>query len=100
MLPCAPNERPATTRERGGGLTIDARAQLPHPRDLTHDAGLGEDVVVLNPVEELGQAPERVGLECFEDGGRESGNVVGLWIVGCPESRSATEIIFAQCKAH
>ena len=67
---------------RGEGR-VDARAERLHPCNLPLDARLGKDVVVLDPVEQLGQAPEAVGLERFEDGGRQGGDVVVFRVAFC-----------------
>ena len=45
---------------------VYSRDQLAERRNLPLDAGLRVDVVVLDPVQQLGQAPERVGLDHVE----------------------------------
>ena len=74
------------TRGRGR-RTVDTCAQTVHLLDEALDARLREDIVVLDAVEELGQAPERVGLERLEDRGRERRHVERLGVGICGRTR-------------
>lgn len=47
---------------------IDARGEVLEGAHLPHDSRLGEDVVVLDAVEEFGEAPEGVGFDGVEHG--------------------------------
>ena len=54
-----------------GERCIDACHELRHALDATLDTRLCGDVVVLDPVEQTREAPERIGLDRGEDRGRE-----------------------------
>jgi len=62
--------------EVGRQRRIDPRAERLHPRHLALNTRLGEDVVVLNPIQQFRQAPKAVGLERLEYRGRQSRHVV------------------------
>ena len=50
---------------------IYARNELRHAFDAALDARLRGDVVVLDPIEQTRETPERIGLDCGEDRERE-----------------------------
>lgn len=54
---------------------VDACHQLSQPAYLSLDAGLRKDVVVLDAIEELREAPERVGFDGLEHIGWQQGDV-------------------------
>jgi hypothetical protein len=59
-------------------LTVDPLNQLAHPFNQTLDTGLVGNVVILYPVEQLGETPERVCLYCGESRGGEVTDVEEL----------------------
>ena len=73
------NDRNEGERRR----TIDPLAKLPHSPDLPDDPRLSKDVIILYPVQQLAQTPERIRFDRVEDLGGEEGDVVGLWIGFC-----------------
>lgn len=48
-------------------LTVDALHEFRHPFDLAMNPRLGRDVIVLDPIQQLGQAPERIGFDSCQD---------------------------------
>jgi hypothetical protein len=54
---------------------VNACNELRHALDAALDTRLRSDVVVLDPVEQAREAPERIGLDCGEDRGRENRGV-------------------------
>ena len=63
---------------------IDELDELRHALDAALDARLRGDVVILDAVEQTRETPERIGLDCGEDSGREDGGIdfFGIGICG------------------
>jgi hypothetical protein len=70
-------------------LTVNALDELTHPFDQSLNAWLLGYVVVLNPVQQLGETPERVGLDGGENRGGEMPHVEHLGIGVCDKKASA-----------
>jgi hypothetical protein len=69
-----------------GKRRVDARDEFRHALDTALDARLRADVVVLDPVEETREAPERISFYGGKDGRRENRRIdifgVCIWRVG------------------
>ena len=83
--------------DAGFQLTIDPPNELCHLLDAPLDTGLSEDVVVLDAIEQLGQTPERVGLDRVKRRRRQAREVKRFWVGICsrqkavPSQRTSTK---------
>ena len=60
----ASKKRPGSrTRRR---LTINPLTKLPHPPNLPDNPRLRENIIILYPVQQFTETPERIGLYRFE----------------------------------
>lgn len=91
---CKLHELDALRREVFRKRCIDACDEFRHAFNAALDTRLCSDVVVLDTVEQTRKTPERIGLDCVEDSGREDRGIDFFGISICEFFRVIVMYLF------